>query len=83
MSKTRTEYRKERRILLKEVFDKLFIIQSFNDTDLEKIRRQFFINLNLDLDSIINRVTLGERYVHEPYIYANDNDDVAETGDKN
>lgn len=69
MSKTRTDYRKERRTLLKEIFDKLFIIQGFNDTDLEKIKRQFFINLKQDLDEIIKRVTYGEKTIGDNHVY--------------
>jgi hypothetical protein len=82
MPKSRTDYRKERRTLLKEVFDKLFIIQSFNETQLEKISRQFFINLQMDLDEVIKRITYGDRYITGTHIYTNSHDDTANTGDK-
>lgn len=79
MGMTRTEYRKERRTLLKQIFDKLWIVNAFNDTDLERIKRQFFINLDGDLDTIIKRVTYGERYTPEPHIYVNEHDETVKT----
>jgi hypothetical protein len=82
MPKSRTDYRKERRILLKEVFDKLFIIQGFNDTDLEKIKRQFFINLKQDLDDIIKRVTYGDRYISSEKTFIDSKEDKNETYEK-
>jgi hypothetical protein len=53
--KTRTDYRKQRRTLLKEIFNKLWLIQSFNDTQLEKTKILFFQNLDMDLDDIIHK----------------------------
>lgn len=75
----RTEYRKERRALLKQIFDKLCIINQMNDTDLEKIKRQFFINLDADLSEIIKRVTYGDRYVTDTHIYVNGRDEAGKT----
>jgi hypothetical protein len=53
MIKTRSDYRHQRRTLLKSIFDKLFTIQEWNDTELERIKILFFQNLEMDLNDII------------------------------
>lgn len=55
MPKTRTDYRRHRRTLLKAIFEKLWLIQSFNDTQLERIKVLFFQNLDMDLGDIIHK----------------------------
>jgi hypothetical protein len=69
MGMSRTEYRKERRTLLKQIFDKLWIINQMNDTDLERIKRQFFINLDSDLGEIIKKVSYGDRLTPDNHVY--------------
>lgn len=69
MGMSRTEYRKERRVLLKAIFDKLWIIQNFNDTEMERIKRQFFINLDSDLGEIIKKVSYGDRLTPDNHVY--------------
>lgn len=62
-AKTRTDYRKQRRTLLKAIFEKLWLIQSFNDTQLERIKILFFQNLDMDLDDIIHKKEHDGLYV--------------------
>jgi hypothetical protein len=61
--KTRTDYRKERRTLLKNIFEKLWIIQSFNDTQLERTKLLFFQNLDMDLAEIIQHQEHDALYI--------------------
>lgn len=63
VKKTRTDYRKERRTLLKSIFEKLFTIQSFNDTQLEKVKMLFFQNLDMDLSEIIQHQEHDALYI--------------------
>lgn len=79
MGKTRTEYRKERRDLLEEILKDLFIINRFNETELERIELQFFKNMKMDLENLIRHISLGQRYIHETHICVNTHDDAPKT----
>lgn len=83
MSSIRTQYRRKRRDLIKDISFLLFDINNLSDNHIEKISLRFLTNVKIDLQKILNTFSLDDGYVGGIHISPNDGDAMDKISKKN